>query len=63
MNAKQFFDLVATMRSAQREWYSTHNYNVMSRAKQLEGQVDAEIARARQVLEGRRPEQTELNFE
>ena len=51
------------MRSAQREWYSTHNYNVLSRAKQLEGQVDAEIARARQVLEGRRPEQTELNFE
>lgn len=63
MNAKQFFDLVDTMRAAQREWYSTHNYNVLSRAKQLEGQVDAEIARAKQVLESHRPVQTELKFE
>lgn len=55
MNAKDFFYLVAQMRSAQKAYFMNHDRNVFMACRKLENLVDAEIERVRQVLnEGER---------
>lgn len=52
MNAKAFYDLVKEMRENQRNYFQTRQNRFLSRAKQLERQVDAEITRVERVLSG-----------
>lgn len=52
MNAKAFYDLVKEMRENQRNYFQTKQNRFLSRAKQLERQIDAEITRVERVLSG-----------
>lgn len=52
MNAKAFYDLVKEMRENQRNYFQTRQNRFLSKAKQLERQVDAEITRVERVLSG-----------
>lgn len=45
MNAKQFFDLVAQMREAQKQYYKERTRVNLNTAKDLEKAVDNEINR------------------
>ena len=58
MNAKQFFDLVTEMRSAQKEYYTLRkegaDQTTLKEALRysigLEGQVDREISRVNEIM-------------
>lgn len=50
MNAREFFYLVAQMRSAQTMYFKTRDPNVLRAARQLENNVDREIKRVKDVL-------------
>ena len=50
MNARQFYDKVVEMRTAQREYFTTKDRDTLVRAKSLEAEIDAEIARVTRVL-------------
>lgn len=50
MNAKEFFDLVADMRKAQKEYFRTRDKEVLIKSKDLENRVDVEIARVRTII-------------
>ena len=50
MNARQFYDKVVEMRTAQREYFTTKDRDTLVRAKALEAEIDAEIARVTRVL-------------
>lgn len=50
MNARQFYDKVVEMRTAQREYFATKDRDTLVRAKALEAEIDAEIARVARVL-------------
>ena len=52
MNAKQFFDLVAQMRQAQKNYFKTRDTVLLQQSKLLEKQVDAEIDRVNQRVYG-----------
>lgn len=41
----QFVEKVSEMRNAQKQYFRTRSYEILSRAKQLEREVDAEIER------------------
>ena len=60
MNARQFFDKVAAMRDAQKEYFKTRTATALNKSKALEREVDEEISRVRAVLEARKPKQPEL---
>lgn len=50
MTARDFFYLVAEMRSAQVAYFKNRDSKVFRAARKLENEVDKEIARVRQVL-------------
>ena len=50
MTAKEFFYLVAEMRRCQRSWLETHDQRALIAAKMREQEVDAEIARTKQIV-------------
>lgn len=50
MNAKEFFYLVAEMRSAQNAYFETKDRNVFRAARKLENEVDREIRRVRAII-------------
>ena len=50
MNAREFFYLVAQMRSAQKEYFRGRDQLALRAARKYENMVDAEIERARQIL-------------
>lgn len=50
MNSREFFYLVAQMRSAQREYFKNRQQNVFRAARKLEDDVDVEIERVRRIL-------------
>lgn len=50
MNAKEFFYLVAEMRSAQKSYFETRDTKVLRAARALENDVDREIRRVRQII-------------
>lgn len=52
MNARAFYNLVKEMRENQRNYLQTKQNRFLSRAKQLERQLDAEITRVERVLSG-----------
>lgn len=50
MNSRAFFYLVAQMREAQRDYFKTRSQQKLRAARALEGDVDREIRRVREVL-------------
>lgn len=50
MNAREFFYLVAQMRSAQKEYFRGRDQLALRAARKYEILIDAEIERARQIL-------------
>lgn len=50
MNHREFFYLVAEMRSAQKAYFKTRDPNVFRAARKLENELDREIERVRVVL-------------
>lgn len=50
MNAREFFYLVAQMRSAQKEYFRGRDQLALRAARKYENLVDAEIERARRIL-------------
>ena len=52
MKPKEFFELVADMRSWQKQYFRTRDNHVKDEAIARERKVDAEIARVRAVLAG-----------
>lgn len=50
MNAREFFYLVAEMRSAQKSYFKTKDRKVFLAARKLESEVDREIDRVRGIV-------------
>ncbi len=50
MTAKEFFYLVAEMRSAQKAYLETRSRHVFRACRALENDVDREIRRVREIL-------------
>ena len=50
MNHREFFYLVAEMRSAQKAYFKTRDPNVFRAARKLENELDREIERVRQIV-------------
>lgn len=50
MTAKEFFYLVCEMRSAQKSYFKTRDQRTLRAARALEGDVDREIDRVREIL-------------
>ena len=61
INPRQFFDLVADMRSSQKEYFRTRSSQSLQKSKELERKVDAEIERVNNIINP--SPQGELNFE
>ena len=53
MSAKDFFDLVCKMRYCQKEYFRTRDKNMLNSSKDLEKQVDNEIARVINILKSK----------
>ena len=60
MNSKEFFYLVAEMRSAQKSYFETKDARVFRAARKLENDVDREIRRVRELLNAD-PQQKEIS--
>lgn len=50
MKPRDFFDKVVKMREAQRQYFKTRKTNDLIISKQLEAEIDAEIARVNKIL-------------
>lgn len=50
MNSREFFYLVANMRSAQKAYFDTRDQKVLRACIKLEKEVDDEIARVRAIV-------------
>ena len=50
MTAKDFFKLVEQMRQNQKDYFKTRSTESLRRSKELEKQVDDEIARVNKIL-------------
>ena len=52
MSPKEFFDLVSSMRKAQREYFAVRSGDALERSKRLEKEVDREIERVISITRG-----------
>lgn len=52
MTSREFFYLVANMRAAQRSYFRTKERKAFIAARSLEDQVDAEIRRVKDIVDG-----------
>ena len=50
MNAKDFFNLVEQMRLNQKDYFKTRSTESLRKSKELEKQVDDEIARVNKIM-------------
>ena len=53
MKPKEFFDQVAAMRDAQREYFKTRSATSLAKSKRLEEVIDREILRVKVILDER----------
>ncbi len=61
MTPKEFYDKVVEMRKAQKEYFRFRAPSALSKSKQLEAEIDAEIKRVEQLLsEKEKARQTSL---
>lgn len=51
MKPREFYDLVVSMRQAQREYFKSRKTNDLIESKRLEGLVDTEIDRVQKILD------------
>lgn len=51
MTAREFFYLVSNMRRAQQQYFSTRQQEHLRAARRLEGEVDREIRRVKDIIE------------
>lgn len=51
MNAREFFFLVAQLRSAQKAYFKNKDQNVFRACRKLENEVDREIERVKELLQ------------
>lgn len=49
MNPEQFFNKVAEMREAQKAYFASRDPSILRRSKALEGEIDKEIKRVRDI--------------
>lgn len=49
MNRRTFFEKVALMREAQKEYFRTRSHDALRKSKALEAEIDAEIKRVRNM--------------
>lgn len=54
MDAKEFYDTVKRMRSAQRDYFKTHSPSYLREAKMLEKAIDDEITRVDKIESSKR---------
>ena len=59
MNAKDFFEKVSEMRSAQKAYFRTRTSTDLSRSKALEREIDNEIERVENII---KPKQDIFNL-
>lgn len=50
MDAKQFFNRVSYMRKLQIEYFKTRSPSILRQCKQVEKEIDDEIARANKIV-------------
>ena len=50
MNAREFFNKVAQMRSMQKEYFRTRSKTALQESKRLEREIDIEIARVEGIV-------------
>lgn len=50
MNARDFFNIVARMRQNQKDYFKTRSPESLRKSKELEKQVDDEIARVVKIM-------------
>lgn len=61
MGHKEFYDKVVAMRKAQKEYFKTRLPSALTKSKQLEAEIDAEIKRVENILaEREKARQTSL---
>ena len=60
MNAREFFDKVAQMRSMQKEYFRTRSKTALQESKRLEREIDVEIARVEGIVG--KPEDTDTSL-
>lgn len=53
MTAREFFYLVASVRTAQTDYFATRDQYLLRRCKALERELDAEIARVKALEQAR----------
>lgn len=49
MNSRTFFEKVALMREAQKDYFRTRSQEVLRKSKSLEAEIDREIERVRSM--------------
>lgn len=49
MNSRTFFEKVALMREAQKEYFRTRSHDALRKSKALEAEIDTEIKRVRDL--------------
>lgn len=54
MDSKTFFDLVARMRNAQKEFIRTRSSSSLNVSRKLEKEIDKEIDRVRKILDNQK---------
>lgn len=59
MNAREFFYLVSRMRNAQKEYFLRRDQRDLRHARALEGEVDREITRTKEIISRLESEQTQ----
>lgn len=61
MTSKEFFYKVTALRHYQREYFATRSKEALTQAKELEKEIDAEIARVNRILEQKKNTQPVQN--
>lgn len=62
MKPREFFDLVSSMRAAQRDFLKNRSVEDLKESKELEGKVDAEIERVNKILAKEKPKEKPINI-
>ena len=60
MNAKEFFDKVVEMRKAQQIYFRYKKFADLQRSKDIEKEIDKEIARVQEAMKPKQPTQADL---
>lgn len=62
MNAREFFELTAKVRDAQKAYFATRMPDDLRKSKRLETELDREIKRVRSILESEKDTQLKIDL-